>query len=436
MSRRRIGKSAKCQPYPIQLREAISRFLPRRGLPTLAADGKRRWTARLLAACAILTVWSAEPTLGGRFEAGVHLLAQMFPSRRRAGATYQGFIAALGRASHALLAVIVPHLRQAVVRTAGDAWAVRGWVVFGADGSKIDVPMTEANEQGLGVAGRKRAGPQMLLTVLFHVGSGLVWAWRRGVAKASERAHLLEMLDTLPPNAMLLADAGFTGYDLLKAILDSDRSFLIRVGSNVHLLTRLYEVKWFDDLVWLWPKDARKAGQRPLALRLITVNGGRKGTMHLLTNVLDPKRLSGADAAKLYSMRWGIELLYRSLKQVMRRGRMLSGSPANARVELDWSVVGLWILGLANAQACRDLRRLSPARTLRAIRAAMGGRGGRLWDALADAMRDRYERTGSKKARHWPHKKKDKPPGEPKARTATAEEVMKAKEFAFELAAA
>ena len=439
MPRRRIGKSAKCQTYPIQLRQAIARFLPVKGLPTLPAAGnaKLRWTARLLAVCAILTAWGAEPTLGGRFDAARQVLVGMFPTRRRPGGTYAGFIAALARASESLLAAVVPHLRQSVRRVAGPSWEVLGWAVFGVDGSKIDVPMTKANEDALGVASRRRAGPQVLLTVLFHVGSGLAWAWRRGVAKASERSHLLEMLDTLPVNALLLADAGFTGYDLLRAIAAGERSFLIRVGSNVRLLTKLgYRVREFDGLVCLWPAGARGKGREPMALRLVTVNGGAKGTLYLLTNVLDPTRLSDADAGRLYAMRWGVELLYRSLKQTMGRGKMLSASPAHAAVELDWSVVGLWVLGLANAEASGDVRRLSPAQALRRVRAAMAGRGGNLRAALAGARRDDYQRRRPKKARHWPHKKREKPPGVPKARTANEEEVLQAQRLAERLVAA
>lgn len=440
MPRRRIGKSAKCPTYPVQLRQAIGRFLPRRGLATLPGNGKLRWSARLLAICAVLTAWSPEPTLGDRFGAARGVLVGMFPTRRRPGGTYAGFIAALARASASLLAVVVPHLRGCVRRLAvgASSWEVSGWAVFGVDGSKVDVPMTQANEDALGVASRKRAGPQMLLTVLFHVGSGLVWAWRRGVAKASERPHLLHMLDTAPGNALLLADAGFTGYDLLKSIIAGNRSFLIRVGSNVRLLTKLgYRVREFDDgLVWLWPDGARGKGLEPLTLRLITVDGGRRGTLYLLTDVLDPTRLSDPDAGRLYAMRWGVELLYRSLKQTMRRRKMPSGSPAHAVVELDWSVVGLWVLGLANAEASGDVRRASVAQTLRRVRAAMAGRGGNLRAALAGARRDDYRRHRAKAARHWPHKKREKRPGAPKARTATEAEVLQAQRLAERLAAA
>ena len=55
---------------------------------------------------------------------------------------------------------------------------------------------------------------------------------------------------------------------------------------------------------------------------------------------------------------------------------------------------------------------------------------------LSGAVKDAYKRAGSKKARNWPHKKKDKPPGEPKLREATDVEVALAKEIRDKKAAA
>jgi hypothetical protein len=75
----------------------------------------------------------------------------------------------------------------------------------------------------------------MLLTTLFHVGTGVPWAFVRGGAKDSERLHLRQMLKLLPQRVMLLADAGFTGYELLSALLGNGNSFILRVGANVRL---------------------------------------------------------------------------------------------------------------------------------------------------------------------------------------------------------
>jgi hypothetical protein len=438
MSGRRSGKPPAGGSYQVQLRRAMSLFLPRTGLATLpGGDSRLRWTQRLLVVCAVLVAWDPGAALADRFAAARSCLVSMYPGRRRPGGTYAGFVAALARSSEALLAVVTAHLRrsvreaaQAAGACAGGCWEVAGWVVFGADGSKFDCPMTVANEEALGCSSRKKSWPQMLLTVLFHAGTGLPWAFARGGARSSERSHLLQMLDTLPPRAMLLADAGFTGYDLMMAVLGGGRSFVIRVGSNVRLLTKLgYAVREFDGLVYLWPDAKRAKGLEPLVLRLVTLTDGRNRTIHLLTDVLDAGRLSDAAAVEMYQLRWGAELLFRSLKQTLGRRKVLSDSPAHAEVELDWAAVGLWLLAMMNAQAAGAAERRSTASALRAARSAMAGRGGRLWAALSRAVLDDYRRRRPKKARHWPHKKREKPPGAPKARTATAEEVTLAMEL-------
>jgi len=445
MSRRRRGKPPEGGSYQVQLRRAMSRLLPRRGLATVAADGRVRWADRLLVVCAVLMAWDPGTTLVDRFAAARACVVEMFPTRRRPGATHAGFVAALARASPGLLGLVAPALRAAVCSAAraGGCWAVAGWVAFGADGSKIDCPMTAANETGLGVASRKKSWPQMLLTTLFHAGSGLPWAFARGGARASERGHLRAMLGLLPAGGLLLADAGFTGYDLLAAVTGGGRSFLIRVGSNVRLLTKLgWAVEEFDGLVYLWPDGKQKAGCEPMVLRLVTFVDGRNRRTHLLTDVLDRGRLGDAAALALYGLRWGVELLFRSLKQTLGRRKMLSDGPEHAAVELDWAVVGLWMLDVMNAQEVGLSAARSVATSLRAVRAAAAGRRpcrgagrrGALAAALARATGDGCRRRGPKKARHWPHKKKDKPPGDPKARTATDAEVQLAQEIRAEKA--
>jgi hypothetical protein len=430
MSRRRTGRQSKCGSYPQQqLRQLVSDLLPSKGLPILPGNFRQRWTLRLLVMGAILLAWQPSLTLKDRFAEARWQLMQMHPGRRGVGKTYQGFIAALLKVSQALLALVVASLQQAVREVAAEScWCVAGWCVFGVDGSKIDCPRTAANEKELGIGGRKKSGPQMLLTLLFHVGSGLPWSYVRGKATDSERSHLLQMLNTLPKQALLLADAGFTGYELLAEVIGSGRQFLIRVGSNVQLLKKLGYAREYEGTVYLWPDKKRKSKQRPLVLRLITASDGRK-PIYLLSSVRDKQKLSDASAAKLYRRRWGVELLYRSLKQTLGRRKMLSDSPEHAKVELDWTVIGFWVLTLINARCAGIGARPSAALSLSAVRRAASGHGGSLTPKLAASVQDRYKRSGDKKARRWPHKKKDKPPGKPKARKARAAEVRLAKEI-------
>lgn len=443
MSRRTRDASFVASSYgPMDLRQALGEFLPRSGLGLVDGGGKLRWVPRMLVVAAILMTWGVAEAITDRFDAACQVVRAMWPTRRRPGDSYGGFMKALVNATPKLLGILGPVLRGHVRRLAesggGTAcWSLGGWVVFGVDGSRIECPMTAANEKVFGIAGRKKTGPQQFLTTMFHVATGLIWDYRRGDARSSERLHLLQMLDTLPPGAMLLADAGFTGYDVFRTILDGGRSFLIRVGSNVRLLTKLgFECEQHGDVVYLWPDRAQKKNMPPLVLRLITLPGTDGRCMHLLTNVLDKMLLSDEQAEAMYRKRWGIELVYRSLKQTMGRRRMRCDAPANAAVELDWSVIGLWMLGLLSVsrilEAGRSPYEWSVATSLRAVRKVMNSAGSRprrrrepsLAEALADATLDGYVRTGGKKSRHWPHKKREKPPGKPRARNATEMEVQ------------
>src|SRR4029453_634829 len=114
---------------------------------------------------------------------------------------------------------------------------------FAADGSRLECPRTAANEAGLGCAGKRKTGPQLFLTTLWHMGTGLPWAFRIGPGTASERRHLEAMLPELPRQALVIADAGFTGYDLYRRLLAAQMNFLLRVGANVQLLRKLGSVR-------------------------------------------------------------------------------------------------------------------------------------------------------------------------------------------------
>lgn len=437
--------------YEQQLRAAISRYLPHQGLPLLPAKNNERWTPRLLVVQAVVMSWALADTLASAFAQALDAVVAMYPTRRRPGADCAGFVRRLARDSARLLGVVTPELRRHARRLAGARhWVTHRWPAFGVDGSKFDVPRTAANEAAFGAAGRKKSGPQQYVTALFHLGTGLLWDFRRGDARASERAHLLDMLPGLPEGCLLVADAGFTGYAFLRAVLDSGRHVLIRVGANVRLLTGLgWCVREGPGVVYLWPAGAMAGGDPPLVLRRVTLLDGRNRRVHLLTDVLDEGEMSDAEAGAVYRRRWGIELVYRSLKQTMGKRKGRCDGPENAAAELDWAVVAFWVLGLA---ACEGVlgaghapARVSVAAALRAVRAAATGAGAArragwrraaLGRALAGATKDGYTRTRPKSARQWAHKKKDKPPGDPVARTATAEEVAKAQALAAKRRAA
>jgi hypothetical protein len=393
--------------------------------PMASAGG---WSPLAMTLAALLMSWDAAPTLAQRFESALAVLDRVLPRRRRTGRTYQGFVKALTRHSEMLVGLLLPRLRARTIEIAGKFWTMGRWIPIGVDGSKFDAPRTIANEV-LGAGGRAKSGPQMNLLLLVHLGAMLPWGWAVGRASDSERTLLRRAMDQFPTGSLLVADAGFVGFDLLSTLRSRGVSFLIRVGGDARLLSHLgYYRREGKHTVYLWPNAMHD--REPLVLRLIRV-----GSVHLVTDVADPRELSRNTASELYRRRWGLEVTFRSLKQVLQRRKVRSCTPEHAKIELAWAVLGLWTLALLGARAIRgadqEPRRLSTALTLAAVRHAMHSGLGHhaLHRRLRRCVIDDSPRDSSKTAYRWPRKRDQAPPGPPQITKASRSQVLAAREF-------
>lgn len=399
------------------------------------------WTPRLLTAVSLLWAWSDEQTLVERFVSARRLTAYLFSPADSPAKSYQCFTKLLRRWTDILIARLQAALRERMQQDLAGHWCVRGFVMFGVDGSRCELPRTRSHEKAYSPTRKRKPGrsrrrgphrrradarkansPQLWLTTMWHVGTGLPWDWRIGPADSSERAHLLEMLSLLSAAALITADAGFVGYEYLRAILDAQRHLLIRVGSNVRLLKDLGYARESGNTVYLWPDREAVRRQPPLVLRLVQAHNGRH-PVFLVTSVLSAARLSDRQVVELYARRWGIELFYRDLKQTFQRRKLRSAGAENALLELHWSLAGLWAMALYALVQLQlaDLppRRLSIAQTLRAFRQIMRDylhpteRGRTLRERLRAALIDPYQRR-NKTSRDYPRKKQESPPGPPR----------------------
>jgi hypothetical protein len=308
--------------------------------------GGTQWTPQRLTWVASMMAWDEGQTLGSRWEHAREVAGGQH-AHWSLGTSYSGFAAALLRESPRILAGIKTKFREAMLAREDRHQTRCGWRAFAVDGSRVEAPLTRANEDELGCAGRKKSGPQVFVTTLWHMGVGLPWDFRVGPGTDSERRHLEQMLDDLPRNSLVVADAGFVGYELCRRVLNAGQSFLLRVGGNIRLLTDLGgEHEEREGLVYLWPLKHRDAP--PVVLRLIVLRRDKQ-EVYLLTKVFDPQQLSDKEAGVLYEMRWGIEVFYRSYKQTLCRRRLLSRTPATCLAECSWTMLGLWLLGLLTA---------------------------------------------------------------------------------------
>ena len=392
-------------------------------------DPRVRWSAKYIVLAWMVMGWSLQGQLKERFREACEFLSQCFARRRRPGESYQGLTKATGRVGpdvfHRFWVCLWPTIPQRL----GQAWMWFGWVVMGVDGSRIDAPRTRRNEKALHRAGRDKTHPQWWITWITHLPTNLIWDWRQGPGNSAERTHLRKMIPSLPKRVLLVADAGFGGFDLLWQLSRAGIDFLIRCGGNTTLLVEgafQQIVREGGQLyVYLWP--GKRRSRRPLRLRLIVLKRGGK-RVYLLTNVLDSTRLSRPMASKIYAARWGLETEYRALKQTMGRRKVLAKTPEPGAMELAGNILALALLVLLAAIVLATrITRLSVALALRVIRHAIEvvrwvGRCHQFRALLQTAVKDEYHRHSSKRARDWPHKKKDSPPTAPRLRRLSRQE--------------
>jgi Transposase DDE domain len=422
------------------LRQALQWFGSNDSFSELVRHGNVNWSPLQLVALVVLWSWSDRSALTAAFADARDLSLKMFGGV--AVRSYQGMMGALRSYTASLLPLFWRQLHARMEQVAGQHWRIGWWLALAVDGSRLTTPRTVKNERAFAIRNyghgkkaktrkkwknKKRRSkkisepvkPQIWLTLLWHMGLKSPWSWRTGPSTASERAHLLEMIETqeFPENTLFCGDAGFVGYDFWNTIHLRGHHFLVRVGANVRLLKRLGTVRQQGNRVYLWPDKVAHRGEPPLELRLIQFQGAR-APVFLVTNVLSESELSQRQAAQLYRLRWGVELQFRALKQTFGRTKLRSRTPENAIVELHWSVAGLTLVQLFAIKEQIKIEsppaRSSVALALAAIREAV-----RHWSRevheprafirrLQEATKDEYTRHGAKRARYQP-KFKDEP---------------------------
>lgn len=471
-----LQRRAARKPQPVSNAQSLGRLrdwlLPDNGIfAGLKLHGNTSWAPSALVWLALCWAWADSKNVTDAFDAAVTQCGQL---NTTALSTYQGFMNALVTWTNRLMTVLWPILHQRMQQIGGTFWEIDGWIPIAFDGSRSTAPRTQSNEKAFCAANygkgktakyrkkktkgmRRRKNekhkpqpqqPQAWITLLWHMGLRLPWMWRLGPSNSSERAHVIEMLEEgdFPENTLFCGDAGFVGYPLWSCILNRGYHFLVRVGSNVNLLTEVADCRIEQNgNVLSWPKAALQAGQPPLRLRLVQVKIG-KTQMWMLTSVLEPSKLTEAQIARFYKKRWGIEVEFRGLKQTLDRATLRCRNEGRLLAELNWSIMAMAVAELfalkeqlAPADPEReavDPQKRSLANTVRALRWCLTHLrdipepGQDLHTRLHLAVTDSYDRQSSKRARYRPPNPDKKPMGDPKIRKLTSQETKKLKEVA------
>ena len=169
---------------------------------------------------------------------------------------------------------------------------------------------------------KKLPYPKMMLQVIIQQGTGKIHAMSKSPWNCSEIKLFAEMIDTIPSGGIVIADALYNGYHLFDSMMSRGVSFIISDKKRKHFKVireispneSIIEIKSTQSPKW-FKGDAAKA----MRLRRIewSLDDSEKGTMVLLTDLLDEKQYPTAEIIGHYLTRWDIEICFREIKKIM-----------------------------------------------------------------------------------------------------------------------
>jgi len=138
-------------------------------------------------------------------------------------------------------------------------------------------------------------------------------------AAAPELPRAQGLLKDLTPGTLLLGDRLYASIQYFHHLARLKLYGLFRRNGRL-TLKRLQVLSRQQGGRWLLEETLVEAGcgigQPKLTLRLIRYRGPAR-RLDVLTNVLDPRRLSPAEALALYRLRWSVERLFLDLKETL-----------------------------------------------------------------------------------------------------------------------
>ena len=422
-------KSGKLRPRGKTLPQTLREFLTPEIFKQVGKSFTRRkqpkWDIHPLVYILLMMSWCCGDSLPEQFETARGFYVVCCAKRKRPGKTFSGFERAVARLPMPVLRGLAAALRERIVLVFGARLFYQGFIPLGCDGTRQETPRTEELEKRLGTFGKPGSAPMIWNTSIVHLLLGIPFCWRLGLGgKASERSHLVQMLSLLPKMALIVADAGYVGFDLIRQLIEKNIFFLIRMSSSATFYTEeMKPLETFEDgLVYYWPKSAQKENKPPIFARLIRIQSRDAKDVWLLTNVQDSAKLPVALAALFYRLRWENEGFFRTYKRTLKKVKLMSRTVRMVHREAEASMIATQLLLCQGALAMPASKTddvpimCSPRGVLLEIRREV--RDLTFHDdftkRLTQAQRERRKRKTAKQKREWPRRKTHKPPKPPK----------------------
>lgn len=277
-------------------------------------------------------------------------------------------------------------------RVPGD-WLWLGRHVKMADGTTLPTPDTDPNQAVWPQARTQKPGlgfPILRIVALISLATAALCGLAIGPYKGKETgepALLRELLDRFQPGDVFLADCAYASYFMLALLLtrgvdvvtrqhqcrqtDFRRGERLGDGDHVVLWERPQRPDWMDEETYATIPPTLTV--RELKVH-VNVKGFRVRELIVITTLADAERYPREEIAKLYRLRWHVELDLRNVKTSLRLDDLRGKKPETIRREIwmHWLAYNLTRKVMAQAALVHEKlpRELSFAGALAAIAGA------------------------------------------------------------------
>ncbi len=172
--------------------------------------------------------------------------------------------------------------------------------------------------------------PLLRFVALVENGTHVLFGARQGPCTSGEVTLAHEVLPSLRPGMLCLADRYFAGYELLKRALDTGAEVLwrVRLNANLPCEERLPDGSY---LSYVRHPQHRKSAAHQMTHRItvrvveyqVTGVQDAEPVYRLISSILDPEQAPAKELAALYHERWEIETALDELKTHMRGARIV-----------------------------------------------------------------------------------------------------------------
>jgi hypothetical protein len=256
------------------------------------------------------------------------------------------------------------------------------------DGTTLSMPDTPANQKPWPQPASQKPGcgfPIMKVVALFSLATGTAQALASGSLHTAEHSLLTSLWPAFRTQFdVLLGDRNFGSYATFATLHRLGRHGVFRLHAGRRMDWRSGRRLGPNDRLMVWPRPVplKKTPHVPeeLAIRIlrfqVPVPGFRTQTIVLATDLIDPLHYPAEDLARLYLLRWRVELFFAHLKTTLHMDVLRCRTPEMIRRELHLHLIaynlirGLIVQAATRASlpvdrisfkgACDTLRQFAP----------------------------------------------------------------------------